>query len=79
VVEKVRFFNTGAALNSLFEILRRSVPEGREAQAEHTPIGDPADGITTEIWDLKRHQGLLKMVRDLHIFSTFSSFNTDPN
>eukprot|EP00624_Nannochloropsis_granulata_P001474 evm.model.NODE_17331_length_3858_cov_11.973302.1 len=32
-----------------------------DLKVEHVPIGDPADGLTTALWDLTRYQGVLKM------------------
>lgn len=34
-----------------------------DLRVEHVAIGDPADGVTTALWDLTRYQGVLKMVR----------------
>lgn len=34
-----------------------------DLKVDHVPIGDPADGVTTALWDLTRYQGVLKMVR----------------
>lgn len=111
-VDGVRKFNTGVALNPLFEILRAS-PQGQRALNDKGPergagvehvsvrgvwdvgwiagwcavveyclgvllstcshcvrtdtlqIGDPADGLSTALWDLTRYQGTSVLVNQV--------------